>query len=672
MNVGLKSKKRLSELLQNGDETKNEKRTLYRSLWLSMPQLPCLQEAIAEYDIIRQVGKGTFSNVYYAVHKQAAEGEGAGSNSSNSQGVAIKLIDKNRVTHSSDVRKVIRNVRRINTEIDLMRSCVHDGICRVLHAFQTDQHIFIVLEYAERDLFHFMSAYPNGLHMQLAQYLNRIIALSIRHLHTRHIAHRDIKPENILVKGDLHENNLLVKLCDFGLSLRPETKCADFVGSPGFFAPEILLETTYDAFAADIWSYGALLLETVCGTPTFESVWLKAYRFLGQHDVFRDLITESVGSLPGIPTLTRDEDLHRLVTGILNLDADKRDTVHTVVMNPWLYLVKESEETGQLEILRLTITDDNVGNPAAASDGDSKVQHCKRRDALPSFAIDAQPNAGHHRPTTSGAGTKPMRSRSRSMNINMFRRQKKLGSLDEYTLPPMTICHLDDSGVVRQVVQAKLSMAFPNHRLVNFADSTHLIHTIMASQENDRESANEIRICIFDENIGEDLQGSDLAKMLVKLGYKGMILCMTANDELKATRLGYDGVLSKQITTQSLKQKLIEAWRAKFGESSLVHVAKLAPDSEEANFINLRAKCLEQMIRTPKKELKRVELLEMKGDLEAVRCSQGLLEIARDLIQKTSAEECIPFLEDSPLFAAIKKELASLQIAESGSRACSN
>jgi len=73
MNVGLKSKKKLSEVLQNDDSSKNEKRTLYRSLWTTQTELPVLQEAIAEYDIVCQVGKGTFSTVYYALHKNAKD-----------------------------------------------------------------------------------------------------------------------------------------------------------------------------------------------------------------------------------------------------------------------------------------------------------------------------------------------------------------------------------------------------------------------------------------------------------------------------------------------------------------------------------------------------------------------------------------------------------------------
>ena len=723
MIAGVKSKKKLSELLQNGDDSKNEKRTLYRSLWTTQTELPVLQEAIAEYDIIRQVGKGTFSTVYYALHKKAMtpsnghedddDGDERKEGDKNQyknykksagMGVAIKLIDKNRVTQSSDVRKVIRNVRRINTEIDIMKTASHDGICRVLHAFQTDQHVFIVLEYAERDLFGFMSTYPNGLPVQIAQYLNRIIALSVRHLHTRRIAHRDIKPENILVKGELSENNLIVKLCDFGLSLRPETKCADFVGSPGFFAPEILLDAVYDAFATDIWSFGALLLETVCGTPTFENIWLRAYRFLDRHDMFRDLIKDCVEKLPSINALARDKDLFKLVTGVLHLSPERRDTIATVVMNPWLYLVTESpDDPGKLEILRLTIADDLPAGGHMKSPGSSDAQApCRRRDALMSIAVDAKGSSSNtnslssraargvggsattdsasarpSRPTSqNGSNSNSARSRARSMTINMFRKSPKKNNLlaqhgqvvDEYTLPPMTICHLDDSGVVRQVVQAKLSMAFPNHRLVNFADSTHLIHTIMASQEKNPEKKGDnetIRICIFDENIGEDLKGSDLANMLKKLGYKGIVLCMTANEDLKAgdVHSTFDGVLSKQITTVKLKTQLIDAWKRRFGQASLMPVVKANIGSDDEDFLHLRSKVLDQMLRNPKSKLKRVELLEMKGDLESVRCSQGLLEQVRGIINSTSADDYVSFTEEGPLFQAIKKELQSLDLS---------
>lgn len=57
----------------------------------------------------------------------------------------------------------------------------------------------------------------------------------------------------------------LVKLIDFGLctkAMTPEYDALrDFCGSPGFFAPEMLLADSYDGFKADVWSVGCILLE---------------------------------------------------------------------------------------------------------------------------------------------------------------------------------------------------------------------------------------------------------------------------------------------------------------------------------------------------------------------------------------------------------------------------
>lgn len=66
----------------------------------------------------------------------------------------------------------------------------------------------------------------------------------------------------------------LVKLVDFGLCTKAVTSehdaLRDFCGSPGFFAPEMLLADSYDGFKADVWSVGCILLEVrSTATPAY-------------------------------------------------------------------------------------------------------------------------------------------------------------------------------------------------------------------------------------------------------------------------------------------------------------------------------------------------------------------------------------------------------------------
>jgi serine/threonine protein kinase len=112
----------------------------------------------------------------------------------------------------------------------------------------------------------------------------------------------------------------LVKLIDFGLCTKAVTSdydaLRDFCGSPGFFAPEMLLADSYDGFKADVWSVGCILLEVrsattsvyakglsmltkiwcdgqlVLGNAAFSSEWMAIYDLsvLKDHERFADCI----------------------------------------------------------------------------------------------------------------------------------------------------------------------------------------------------------------------------------------------------------------------------------------------------------------------------------------------------------------------------------------------
>ena len=71
--------------------------------------------------------------------------------------------------------------------------------------------------------------------------------LALKHLHDHNIAHRDLKLENILfIKDDIKSD---IKLIDFGISAildNPKEIMNATVGTPLYFAPEVLYEEGYD------------------------------------------------------------------------------------------------------------------------------------------------------------------------------------------------------------------------------------------------------------------------------------------------------------------------------------------------------------------------------------------------------------------------------------------
>lgn len=93
-------------------------------------------------------------------------------------------------------------------------------------------------------------------HLQIAFGPNSRYLINLD-LHSKNIIHRDVKPENIVF---VRKNVLNVKLLDFGLSEYVQDQEILFKrsGTPGYVAPEILLDKPYNN-QSDMFSLGVIL-----------------------------------------------------------------------------------------------------------------------------------------------------------------------------------------------------------------------------------------------------------------------------------------------------------------------------------------------------------------------------------------------------------------------------
>lgn len=83
------------------------------------------------------------------------------------------------------------------------------------------------------------------------------ILKGLLYLNSKSIMHRDIKPENILFSEN--DINSTVKIADFSLAENfKDKKISEFCGTPGYIAPEIFLQQSYNE-KCDVYSLGVLL-----------------------------------------------------------------------------------------------------------------------------------------------------------------------------------------------------------------------------------------------------------------------------------------------------------------------------------------------------------------------------------------------------------------------------
>ena len=257
---------------------------------------------LRDYELISELGCGSFAVVYRARHKVTGEY------------VAVKLLSKVAILQNDLMDPVAR-------ELEIMKIADHPFVVHLFEILEDDNYIFLVMELLEGgnllDYINDQGALPEDN----ARRIFTQLVSAIEYLHdTLKVVHRDLKAENILF-----DKNYNLRIIDFGLSRRESNECDVFstvCGSPAYAAPEVILGNRY-SHGVDIWSMGIILYGMCVGSLPFYDPNISRQLQL--------VLSQVVFYPPNLSPM-----LCALLERLLERDPARRITLEQIKQHPWV------------------------------------------------------------------------------------------------------------------------------------------------------------------------------------------------------------------------------------------------------------------------------------------------------------------------------------------------
>ncbi|KAJ7148173.1 CAMK/CAMKL/CHK1 protein kinase [Mycena crocata] len=285
------------------------------SIGMPTPKYP----KVLGYDLIEQIGGGTFSRVFRAVHIQ------------DHRVAACKVITLTSGT-TLQQRKTIEKEMRIHSALkhNNILEFLEAAIVEIVHIQRFAPGIYMLLELAAGgDLFDKIAPDVGVVASSFSLLFVTLTHLATKvYIHREGVCHRDLKPENILldVVGTL-------KIADFGLSSVFKLKqtgqirlLTERCGTLPYVAPELDGDQPYNAEPIDVWAVGVILYALLAGNTPWDEPTRNSPEFV-------KYMSGEIFALQ--PWCSFGADALSLLQGLLTVDPRDRFTLDAAIEHPW-------------------------------------------------------------------------------------------------------------------------------------------------------------------------------------------------------------------------------------------------------------------------------------------------------------------------------------------------